>query len=70
MPWAKEFHQYITCDTCGLVPDRLSSVGFLRAFRFPLTSIMQIVNGLEDWIQQGLSASQSVIRWRLTAIEV
>ena len=39
LPWAEDFHQYIICDICGLVPDHLSSVGLHQAIGFPPTAI-------------------------------
>ena len=50
-----------------MVPDRLFSVGFLRALRFPPTAIRQMVKGLWDWIWLGSSTLEFVKRWRLSA---
>ena len=53
-----------------MLPDRLFSVGFLRALHFPPTAIRQMVKGQRDWIWQGSSALDSIERWRLSAIKV
>ena len=45
LQWAKEFHQCILTDICGLLPELLFSVGLLRALRFPPTAIRQMDNG-------------------------
>ena len=55
---------------CGLVSDLLFSVDFLWALWFHPTAIRQTVKGLWDWIRQGSSALESIMRWRLSAIKV
>ena len=72
LQWAKEFHQCIFTDICGLQPELLFSVGLLQVLRFPATAIRQMDNGQRHWTWKRWSTFklESVVRWRLSAIKV